>query len=80
MSGHWHRANVPRIATSEVGVALPIGADDANERLPFQSGEEPCWGLAGFDTKLLMDVGNDPVANQMILMAASDTTVGSGPN
>ena len=70
---------MPRIATREVGVALHIGADDGNERLPFQSGEDPCWGLAGFDAKLLMDVGNDLVADQMILMAASDTTVGSGP-
>src|ERR1700758_3975276 len=111
MSGHWHRANVPHIATREVGVALHIGADDGNERLPFQPGEEPCWGLAGFDGKLLLDVGNevvemrpdrppgpdvvnlgacqplrpvrpryvDPVADQMILMAAGDTTVGSRP-
>jgi hypothetical protein len=59
MSSHWHRANVPRIVTREVGVALHIGADDGNERLPFQPGEEPCWGLAGFDGKLLLDVGNE---------------------
>jgi hypothetical protein len=49
MSGHWHRANVPRIATREVGVALHIGADNGNERLPFQPAKEPCRGLAGFD-------------------------------
>ena len=52
---------MPRIATREVGVALHIGADDGNERLPFQPREEPCWGLAGFDGKLLLDVGNEVV-------------------
>ena len=49
MSGHSDRAKVPRIATREVGVALHIGADDGNERFPFQPTEEPCRGLAGFD-------------------------------
>jgi hypothetical protein len=48
-SGHWDRANVPRSATREVGVALHIGGDNGNERLPFPPGEEPFRGLAGFD-------------------------------
>jgi hypothetical protein len=37
--GSWHRGNVLRIVTREVGVALHIGADDGNERLPFQPGD-----------------------------------------
>jgi hypothetical protein len=48
MSGHWHRANVPRLAAREGGVALHIGLN-GNEHLPFQPGEEPCRRLAGFD-------------------------------
>jgi len=57
MSAHWTRPNVARIATREAGVALHIGADDGNKRLPLQPGEKSRCGLAGFDGELFLDVG-----------------------